>query len=161
MTQKPEQILFDKLARFCNYRDRCSSEIEQKLNELDAEEPHRSIVIQWLMEGEYFNDKIFARSFASGKFRIKGWGKIKIKSALHSKKLPEYLIEEAISSIDEEEYLDKARQLIERKVSSKKIDHLLRQKVLRSMFQKGYSSTLVLDILYSLQQEAEPRSVRS
>lgn len=159
MIQKPEQILYGKLTRFCDYRDRCTNEIEQKFRELEAEESHKSIVLKWLKEGEHFSDELFAKSFTSGKFRIKGWGKMKIKAALFAKRIPEHLIKSAESEIDLDDYRTKATQLIQRKIVSKKIDHHLRQKVIRSMFIRGYDSSLVIDILLAFQNEEKEASL--
>lgn len=159
MIQKTEQILYEKMVRFCDYRERCSYEIEQKFRDLQAEQPHRSKVLEWLKEGEHFNDELYAESFASGKFRIKGWGKMKIKGALFAKRIPEQLINDALNKIDQEEYIKKAKDLVLRKLGTKKMDHISRQKVIRSMFLKGYDSSLVIDILESLKMEIKEGSV--
>ena len=155
MHQKPEQILFDKMTNFCNYRERCTSEIEQKFYDLKAEEPHKSIVTQWLKEGDHFSDELYCDSFVSGKFRIKKWGKMKIKAALKAKKLPDHLIEKALEEIDQFEYRKKAEELIERKIGDKKLDFNEKQKVIRSLFIKGYPSSLTLDILAEKEKEKE------
>ena len=155
MHQKPEQILFDKLTTFCNYRERCTSEIEKKFYDLKAEEPEKSIVMQWLKEGDYFSDELYCHSFVSGKFRIKKWGKMKINAALKAKRLPEHLIKKALEEIDQIDYRKKAEELIERKVGNNKLDFNEKQKVIRALYIKGYPSSLTLEILTEIEKASE------
>ncbi len=149
--RKHEDILFDKMIVFCNYRERCSSEVFTKLLEIDPEEKYHKKLLNWLREGEYFNDELFCKSFVSGKFRIKSWGKSKIRAALQQKKLDRGLIEQSLSTIDDLEYKEKARILVQRKVRSNSIDFNTRQKVIRSLFLKGFESSLTLDILSEME----------
>ena len=51
------------------------------------------------------NEERFAIAYAGGKFRIKQWGRIKIKLGLKQKKVSEYCIRKALNQIDEKDYL--------------------------------------------------------
>ncbi|MEM7163230.1 MAG: RecX family transcriptional regulator [Bacteroidota bacterium] len=140
------------MVRFCNYRDRCSSEVLLKIKEIDPENKYGTYLFENLKAGEYFSDSDFANSFASGKFRIKHWGKSKIKSHLQAKNIAPDTIDRALKQIDESDYRRKAKELILQKTRTRKLDFILKQKILRSLFQKGYESSLVLDLFSDLEK---------
>jgi len=54
-----------------------------------------------LIEENYLNEERFAILFAGGKFRIKQWGRIKIKYELKQKQVSDYCIKKALAAIDE------------------------------------------------------------
>ena len=68
-----------------------------------------------LIEEGYLNEERFAIAFAGGKFRIKHWGRIRIRYYLKKKQVSEYCIKKALKQIDEEEYHNTIKKLIEEK----------------------------------------------
>ncbi len=134
-----------KAERFCAYRERCSYEIKQKLKESDATEEQTEKIMASLSEDEYFSDERFAKLFVSGKFRIKRWGKNKLRAELRMKKLPDTFIYNALDSIDEDEYMKTIEHLIAKKskeVKSKSAKDKTR-KVAMYLLSKGFESELV------------------
>lgn len=71
-----------KLMHFCAYRDRSQREVENKLDEMRMIPVAKEKIIISLMQENFLNEERFARSFVRGKFRIKKWGRIKIKQEL-------------------------------------------------------------------------------
>ena len=138
--------LLVKAERFCAYQERSSYEVKQKMKEFDATEEEIEKVISSLQEDDFQNDERFAKLFTSGKFRIKRWGKNKIKSELRMKKIPDQLIKNALDSIDEAEYKKTILHLIQKKdkevKSLKPTDR--KQKIFRFLLSKGFESSLVL-----------------
>lgn len=137
--------LLQKAERFCAYRERCSYEIKQKLRELGVDPDQTEKIMTSLTEDEYFSDERFARLFVSGKFRIKRWGKNKLRAELKMKKLPDPFIYNALDSIDEEEYLKTIEHLIAKKskeVKSKNAKDKTK-KIAMYLFSKGFESDLV------------------
>ena len=138
--------LLIKAERFCAYRERCSYELKQKMKELGADESETEKVIASLQEDDFMNDERYARLFASGKFRIKRWGKNKIKAELRMKKVPDPLIKSALDSIDGSEYNKTILHLIQKK--EREVKNLKpadkKQKIFRFLLSKGYESDLVL-----------------
>jgi regulatory protein len=58
-----------------------------------------------LIEEGFLNEERFARSFAGGKFRMKGWGRKKIEMELKMRMISDYSIRVAIrEEIDPAEY---------------------------------------------------------
>ncbi len=134
-----------KAERYCSYRERCNYEVKQKMKELGANDSEIEKIIASLEEDEYLNDERFAKLFASGKFRIKRWGKNKIKAELRMKKMPDSFIYNALDSIDEEEYMKTIEHLVAKKskeVKSRSAQDKTR-KIVMYLLSKGYEPELV------------------
>jgi regulatory protein len=100
----PEKAL-QKLKHYCGYQERSHAEVKQKLYSLGLFKKEVEECISSLIEEGYLNEERFAVQFASGKLRIKGWGKQKICFLLRQKGISEFCIGKALKSIDEAEYL--------------------------------------------------------
>jgi len=102
-------------------------------------------VLSSLQEDDFLNDERFALLFASGKFRIKRWGKNKIRAELRMKKVPDNFIYNALDAIDEDEYKNTIEHLIkkkEREVKSKSPKDKA-QKIGMYLLSKGFESELI------------------
>ena|ERR1051326_2515965 len=144
-----ERTLLLKAERFCAYRERCSFEVKQKLRELGADENTSGKIISSLSEDDYLNDGRFAKLFTSGKFRIKRWGKNKIRAELRMKKIPDPVIYDALDSIDEGEYLKTIEHLAkkkEREVKAKNAKEKKR-KIFMFLLSRGFESEMIWKIL--------------
>jgi regulatory protein len=141
-----------KLRHFCGYQERCHSEARSKLFKLEISRKHHDAIIASLIEEGYLDEERFAIAFAGGKFRIKQWGKQKIKNALKQKQVSEYSINSALRKIGNEEYLSVLKKLADEKFSSlEESDFLLRtKKTMDYLVQKGFEAGLVNDALEEL-----------
>lgn len=134
-----------KLEHFCAYQERCSHEVHKKIEQFDLSTEETEQLISELKENKYLDDERFARSYASGKFRLKAWGKIKIKSHLCSKFINNDLISIALEEIEQSEYLEKLQNLASKKweeLSSEQNVWKRKQKLFRYLSSKGYESFL-------------------
>ncbi len=140
-----------KAERFCGYQERCSSELKQKLRELGADEETSAKIIASLQEDDYLNDERFAKLFTSGKFRIKRWGKNKIREKLRRKNISDKLILAAFDLIDKGEYIKTIEHLVkkkEREVKTKTASNK-KQKIGMFLLSKGFESELIWKVLKS------------
>jgi regulatory protein len=138
-----------KLEHFCAYQERCSYEVHKKLEQFDLSEQEVEQLISELKENKYLDDERFARSYASGKFRLKGWGKIKIKSHLRSKFINNDLLNVAFEGIEQNEYVEKLQSLASKKWEELKSEQDVwkrKQKLFRYLSSKGYESFLFEDL---------------
>ena len=151
MKSPDEKILLLKAERFCAYRERCTYEIKQKLRELGADENTGAKIISSLTEDEYLNDERFAKLFASGKFRIKRWGKNKIRAGLRLKKIPDNFIWNALDAIDEAAYMETLHHLAEKKGKEVKSKNTREknQKIGMFLLSRGFESELIWKALKS------------
>lgn len=145
---KAYQDCLDAMIYFCNYRERCKSELIKKLADFDLDQGEKESIISNLEELNIFNEKRYLEFFIRGKFRLKKWGKNKIKAHLISKGIDQGSIKEAIDEwIDEEEYKQVIEQLFQRKWDQlrNKKDYATKQKVYRFLYNKGFESNLITD----------------
>jgi regulatory protein len=105
-----------KAIHFCEYQERSKQEVAERLNEWGIDENLIPSIIDQLVSNNYIHEGRFAREYAHGKFKIKGWGKIRIRQGLLRKGIPENLIDQGLKAIDEEEYLSKVQALIDKKM---------------------------------------------
>ncbi len=116
------KIALSKAQKYCAYQERCHKEIREKLSTWKIlPEPADDIIAQ-LIKDNYLNEERFALTFAGGKFRIKKWGRIKIRLELEKKKISAYCIKQALEAIEEKSYLQTLDQLL--KVRAKSIKQL-------------------------------------
>lgn len=109
-----------------------------------------------LIEENRLNEERFAKLFAGGKFRMKQWGRVKIKYALKQKKISDYCINKAMSEIDETVYLNTLEKLAGKKWNSVKgpgINLFIKMAKTRDhLLQKGYEPELIANVMKALQQ---------
>jgi regulatory protein len=139
-----EQAL-QKLKHYCAYQERCHSEVKEKLYNLGVWKKEHDEIIAILIEENYLNEERFAIAFAGGRFRMKQWGRVKIKYELKQKQVSEYSIKIALKQIDEEEYLKVLDKLAKEKYASLKNEqHLIRKKkTMDYLIGKGYEMELL------------------
>jgi regulatory protein len=138
-----------KLKHYCAYQERCHSEVKEKLYGLGVWKKEHDEIIASLIEENYLNEERFAIAFAGGKWRIKQWGRVKIKYELKQKQVSEYCIKKAMKQIEEEEYLKVLDKLAKEKYASLKSEQYLirKKKVLDYLIGKGFESSLAMAAL--------------
>ena len=139
-----------KMESWCAYQDRCTFEVEQKLASWNFPSDQQSEIIKHLQTNRFLDDKRFVESFISGKFKIKRWGKIKIKHHLIQKHIDKISIQEGLKKIDMDAYLDAMKHLAERKFSEKKPkedDWAIKRRVSTFLASKGYESDLIYEVV--------------
>ena len=95
---------YRKAADYCAAQDRCISEMKLKIRSWDIDSEFFDQIINQLIDESFLDEKRFAENYARGKFRMKGWGKLKIAAGLRARSIPASLIQQALASIDQEEY---------------------------------------------------------
>ncbi|MEP6261084.1 MAG: regulatory protein RecX [Gillisia sp.] len=141
-----------KLMQYCAYRDRSHKEVEEKLREMRMIPAACEQIIVQLMQENFLNEERFARSFVRGKFRIKKWGRIKIKQELKFREISAPLIKIALTEIDETEYFSTLTELAIKKnaLLKEKDPFKKRKKLANYLLQKGYESALIFEVLDNL-----------
>jgi regulatory protein len=142
-----------KLESLCAYQERCQFEINLKLISWGFREEERSQLISDLITNRFLDEERFASAYVSGKFRIKRWGRIKIKSHLAQKHISIYSIEKALKEINLEDYWEALVHLAERKFVDleREKDHWQkRAKLTRFLQSKGYEGDLIQDAVNSV-----------
>ena len=143
-TLSKEQAL-QKLKQYCGYQERSHQEVQQKLYDLGVWKQDHDELIAALIEQDYLNEERFVTAFARGKFRMKQWGRIRIRYELKQRRISEYLLKKALAEIPEEEYLRTMQKLLEDKYDSLRSEqYMVRQKkTMDFMTARGYENNLV------------------
>jgi regulatory protein len=145
-----EQAL-QKLRHYCGYQERCHSEVKEKLWQLRVNRKEHDEIIASLIEDDYLNEERFAIQFAGGKYRIKQWGRVKIKYELKQKQVSEYSIKKALKQIDEKDYIKILNKLAEKRYAALKDEQWMvrKKKTIDYLIQRGFELELIngLEIL--------------
>ena len=134
-----------KIYKYCAYQERTHAEVRNKLYEygLGSDEVDQ-LIAQLIGEG-YLNEERFAKTFAGGKFRIKGWGRIKIIHELEAKGLTGNCIALGLKEINETDYVETLQALLQKKATTVQADDdfVRRDRIARYAVQKGFEPELV------------------
>jgi len=149
-TQKEQHLA--KIQHFCAYRDRCHVEVRSKLLEMKVYGDELEEIMAELITDGFLNEERYARSYVRGKFRINGWGRNKIIPALKFKKIHPSLIKQALTEIDEDEYLELIKQVLTKKnaLLINESGYEKRQKLIRFAMLKGFEPELIEQIVDKL-----------
>ena len=135
-----------KAKQYCAYQERCHSEVKEKLYSLGLHKNEVDELLSELISDNYLNEERFAVQFAGGKFRIKQWGRIKIKYALKQKQVSEYSIKKALAAINETDYNRTLQKLFEQKLKTLKAEKnifIKKRKLQDHLMQKGFEAGLI------------------
>jgi regulatory protein len=148
------QIWLEKANRYCDQQERCIVEVEKKLREWGCEPEKSKKIINQLVKDNIIDEQRFANSFARGKFRIKSWGRLKIMAGLYQHKISPAVINNALAEIDESEYHDTLVGILEKKWKLTNGEPNTRiNKTASFAISKGYESTLVFEVLKTINKE--------
>lgn len=138
-----------KAESYCAYQERSQFEIRNKLYEWGLHQKDVEDIISELIELNFLNEERFALAYSLGKFRIKGWGKNKIRQGLKLKRIPDKLIIKSLKSIDDDDYLIMLRKILQKKSNTISEKDPFKKRYLLSRFatSKGYESDLITDLL--------------
>lgn len=132
---------------YCAYQERSQQEVRDKLYSWGLHLEDVEQIISDLISSNFLNEERFAKAFVLGKFRIKGWGKIKIQQHLKAKRVSVPLIKIALQQIDLDDYEQKLTDLIQRKVGDElsQLSLTERAKLVRYLQSKGYENSLIFE----------------
>jgi len=135
-----------KAKQYCAYQERCHSEVKEKLYSFGMNKKEADELLSELISENYLNEERFATQYTGGKFRIKQWGKVKIKYSLKQKQISEYCIKKALVSIDEIDYHKTLEKLFDQKLKTLKAEKNIftkKRKLQDYLVQKGFETNLV------------------
>lgn len=155
--QLSKEEALQKLRHYCAYQDRSHFEAREKLYSYGLRKQEVEESLSQLIEENFLNEERFAIQFAGGKFRMKQWGRTKIKYELKQKRVSEYCIKKALNSIDEESYQRILLQLAKKKWTSIKGDgvnlFVKMSKTKNFLLQRGFEPLLVSSVVNDLSKE--------
>jgi regulatory protein len=152
----PEQAL-QKARHYCSYQERCHQEVKEKLYSFGLRERDVEQSIATLIEENYLNEERFAIQFAGGHFRLKKWGRVRIRYTLKQKQVSDYNIRKALAAIDEEDYLKTLEKLASEKWEASKGEttFVRRGKLQEFLVRKGYEQDKIGKAIENISASAD------
>lgn len=138
-----------KAAALCSSGEHCTQEIETKMRKWGIREEEIEKAIDYLLEERYIDESRYARAYCSDKFRYNQWGRIKIQQMLRLQGIGDTDIRRALEAIDEDEYLQTLKDIIQKKDRQLKDDapYTRKGKLIRHALSHGFETDKVMDLL--------------
>ncbi len=141
--------VIERIQSFCAIQDRSQYEVKKKMKSWGVEEYIIDNILSDLITEKFIDEHRFANSFCRGKFRIKKWGKIKIKNELKKRKISDSCINKGLEQIDKKEYRLLLSELFKKKKNSiKEKNKFVRNgKIAKYLQQKGFENNLIWELI--------------
>ena len=139
----------ERIQSFCAIQDRCQWEVEKKMKEWEISDEIIENILTDLILDKFVDEQRFSESFCRGKFRIKRWGKVKIKNELKIKKISKNCIDKGLLQIENKEYTKVLKYLyIKKRNSIKDTNQFIRKgKIAKHLQQKGFESNMIWELI--------------
>lgn len=141
-----------RAATLCSMTEKSETDIHRKLLEWGLENSDCERILLRLKKENFLNEERFATAFVKDKFCFSQWGRLKITYALRQKEISEQFINEALSLIDEDEYIDSLLTLLRGKKKNLKSgsDYEKSAKLIRFAQSRGFELNVILKVLKQL-----------
>lgn len=151
MSTAPDlQRWITEMERFCAYQERSPNEIRLKLGRKGLLEGPIEAVIEHLTSHNFLNEQRFVETYVQGKFKIKGWGKHKIKAGLKTHRIPEHLIQVGLSQLETNDQDKRLADWLEKKkyaLRNEPEGPKKTAKIVRFLLSKGYEMSAILELV--------------
>ena len=140
-----KEELIHKAETYCCAAERCISEVEKKIN-LWGGDAYKDAIVSKLISDRFIDETRFTKAFVRDKYRFNKWGKNKIVQALKLKRVPQDIIQEALTEIDVDYYDENLVSLIhnKRKSVKGKSEYECNTKIIKYALSKGYDMKSIL-----------------
>lgn len=148
----PEQAR-SRIKHYCAYQERSHQEVKDRLYSFGLNATEVDDIISELIQENFLNEERFAQLYAGSKFRLKQWGRNKIKQHLKLKNVSDYCIRKGLQEIDETEYRKVFQKLLTQKsntLKSEKNIFIKKRKIKDFLLQRGFESSMIHESLQKL-----------
>ena len=106
-------------------------------------------IIRHLVKEGYIDESRYAAAFVHDKVRFAKWGRAKIAQALWQKRIPAGVADEALATIDEDEYMAALKDVVASRYRQTKgvTEYERKIKTMKSVCSRGYEPALVRRVL--------------
>ncbi|MBE3553544.1 MAG: RecX family transcriptional regulator [Thermicanus sp.] len=145
---------YGKAISYLSYRPRSTAEVKQYLIGKGYER-EAAMILKRLEEKGYLDDRTFAATWVRDRLALKPRGSLLLRKELEEKGIREEWIEEALSTVRPEMEEEEALRLGRKKIATlrgREWDEI-KGRLLRYLFQKGYSFPVIESILPTLKED--------
>ena len=135
--------------RYCSGAEHCCLEVRAMLERHKAESEDIDRILKYLVKEGYVDESRYARAFVHDKVRFAKWGRNKIAQALWQKRIPQNVADDALSSIDEDEYMAALKDVVKSRYRTVKgaTEYERKMKTMKTVCGRGYEPSLVRKVL--------------
>ena len=139
----------NKAAALCSRQERCADDIRKKFANWGFEDGDTEKAVKWLTDEKFIDDNRYAAYYVRDKFRFNGWGRIKIRWQLKQKNISSGIIEDALNSLDDSQYMDKLSELLtsKKKQIKNKDPWQTKAALVRFAQSRGYEPDIIFNAL--------------
>lgn len=140
---------YTKITKWCAYQERAQQEVREKLYDYGLSKNDVEQLLTRIISEGFVNEERFAITFANGKLKQLGWGKIKISYALKAKRVSDYCIKKALKSLDEFTYMQVLENAYIKRSKMEKEKHPLKRKykLISYLASRGFEQDLVSQVI--------------
>ena len=145
----PIEKALPRAQKYCAYQERSQQEVRDKLYSMGLHRKEVEMILSQLISDGFIREGRFAAAFAGGKFRMKKWGKTKIKLALKQKAVSDPLIKSALSQISDTDYRKTLEEVIrsKSKLVKEKDEFKRKHKIASYAISRGFEPELVWEVV--------------
>lgn len=146
---------WERITNYCALEDRCQQQVMEKLNRMLSNQDVIEELLVRLIEQRFVDEERYARSYVRGKFKIKRWGRLKIKQGLYYKAISDYCTRKAFEEIDEAAYRDTVMEVLHKKnnILRESDPYKRKQKLMQYLASRGFESQYIYDAIDQLKEE--------
>lgn len=154
--EDPRQFARDVVYRLLAVRARSTSELRDALLKKGIEQDLASSTVQKFVDAGLVDDAAFAQEWVHARHNQQGLGRKALGFELRRKGVADEFVEQALSTVDAESEVDRARELVRRKLRGMgSADSATRTRRLVGMLaRKGYSEGLAFRVVREEMDEA-------
>lgn len=140
----------NRIKKYCANAEKCTHDVQSKLAEWGLDENEIQDITTTLNAEGFLNDERYAKSYVTEKRNLDKWGRIKIENALQQKHIETPLIEEAITEIDDADYIQSLHEILLKKYREVKSEDPASdaKRIMMHASSKGYEEELVEEWLH-------------
>lgn len=141
-----------RLTALCNASEQCSYDLLRKLASWGISQTDTARIMERLVSTRLLDDRRFAGAYARDKMRYSLWGRLKIRAGLYAKRVSRDDIDDAIASLDTEEYAEAARRAVMSAAArhERPLTYESKMKILRHCASRGFELSVIAPLVRNL-----------
>ena len=104
-----------RITKYCAEAEHCTQDVVRKLHDWGMAEADITGLLEVLYREKFVDDARYAKSYVSEKWKLRQWGKIKIRHQLQEKGIDEAMIDESLSIIPQAGYAAAMEDILNQK----------------------------------------------
>ena len=139
----------NKIKNYCAKREVCKSEATKKLLAYGINKEETQKIVEILVKQKYIDEKRYASAYINDHYKLKKWGRNKIKNSLKLKGIKSQDINLSLKEINQTIYLNNLQEILSQKFKNiqKTEKYSIKEKkgkLYNHLISRGYEPSLVL-----------------